>query len=66
MQVNGEERDLAQLGAVNLLDLVRALGIDPRLIAAQLNGAIIPRGAWADTALQNDDCVELIRFVGGG
>jgi thiamine biosynthesis protein ThiS len=62
--VNGEAR-LMQEGAT-LLILLEELGLNPKVVAAQVNDTIVPREAHATAILQTGDAVELIRFVGGG
>ncbi len=61
--INGEPLDLA--GTV-LLDWLRARGCDPRRIAVECNGKIVPRETLATRILEEGDEVEIVRFVGGG
>jgi sulfur carrier protein len=35
-------------------------------VAAAVNGAVVPRAAWASTALAADDEVEVLTAVQGG
>ncbi len=65
IRVNGEEEALgvATLGA--LLDQ-KAIDIGQRGIAVALNGAVVPRAAWRDTALLPGDHVEIVRARQGG
>ena len=62
--VNGEARTV--LEGTTLLMLLEKLGLDPQVVAAQVNDAIIPRMAHATVVLEPGDTVELVRFVGGG
>ncbi len=65
--VNGEERtyaDGAFPGCVG--DLVRSLGLDAKMVVAEVNGDIIGRANIAAHPLRPGDRVELVRFVGGG
>ena len=63
--VNGTPRT-APAGAT-LADLLRALELDPRLIVVERNAVILRDRASFDTvALQADDVLELVHFVGGG
>lgn len=66
MQVNGETIALSALQLRTLRELVEHFRIDPRLVAAQRNGEIAPRESWDRILLEEEDVVELIRFVGGG
>jgi len=62
--VNGESRAVPE--GSTLLELLGELGLDQKVVAAQVNDAIVPRGAHATVVLQTGDTVELVRFVGGG
>jgi sulfur carrier protein len=46
--------------------LLETLGLNPQAVAAQVNDAIVPRGAHATVVLRAGDAVEVVRFVGGG
>jgi sulfur carrier protein len=68
LNVNGEERDSA---SATLADLWRAETAElelstPKGFAIALNGAVVPRGAWAATALNDGDRIEIIRAMQGG
>lgn len=63
IQVNGEPREIA---AGTILDLVQALGLDPRKVAVERNLEIVPKSLHAATALADDDRIEIVQFVGGG
>lgn len=39
---------------------------DPRRIAVERNGDIVPKAQYAATVLKDGDCVEVVSFVGGG
>ena len=39
---------------------------DPRRIAVERNGDIVPKAQEAATGLKDGDCVEVVSFVGGG
>jgi sulfur carrier protein len=63
--VNGTPRT-APAGAT-LAELLRALQLDPRLIVVEHNGVILrDRNSFAAVALEADDVLELVHFVGGG
>jgi thiamine biosynthesis protein ThiS len=65
--VNGTERTFeADAAPATLADLLAALGIDGRAVVAEVNGAIVPRDAFAEQPLASGDRVELVQFVGGG
>jgi sulfur carrier protein len=64
IRLNGVEAPAAETVAA----LVARLGIaaDAKGIAVALNGAVVPRSAWAGTPLGPGDAVEVIRAVSGG
>ena len=62
--LNGEARQLAD--GATVLDLLAGLGRDPRTVAVERNGEIVPRSAHADTLLADGDQLEIVVAVGGG
>ncbi len=64
LTVNGEAR--AVEGVAYLADLVARLRLDARKVAVELNRAIVPRSAYAATALADGDQIEIVHFIGGG
>ena len=61
---NGEPRQVP--APATLDDLLRQLGLDPRMVVVELNREIVRRPRLAGTALADGDTVELVHFVGGG
>lgn len=47
-------------------DLLRHLGLDPRMVVVEHNRQIVRRPRLAETSLVEGDAVELVHFVGGG
>lgn len=68
LNVNGEARDMACRDLADLWHVETAeLELpNPKGFAIALNGAVVRRDAWADTALQDGDRVEIIRAMQGG
>lgn len=64
VQVNGNRRRVP-LGST-VADLIASLGRDPRAVAVELNGSIVPRERYARVSLQEGDRVEIVQFVQGG
>ncbi len=62
--INSQNKDMAD--GVKLADVVALFARRPEVVVAELNGAIVDRKLWADTALSEGDRVELVTFVGGG
>ena len=64
IRVNGEEREAPQ--GLTVAGLLQALGLDARHVAVERNALVVPRAAFAQTRLTENDVVEIVRFVGGG
>jgi len=62
--INGESRALD--GVADVAALVASLGLDIRKVAVERNLEIVPRSAYARTALADGDRIEIVAFVGGG
>jgi thiamine biosynthesis protein ThiS len=64
ISLNGEARAVA--AGETLLDLLTALGRDPRTVAIERNGAIVPRSEYGAAPLAAGDRIEIVHFVQGG
>lgn len=64
IKVNGEMREMAE--GSTMLDLIRSLGLEERVMASALNMEIVKQDAWGSAVLQEGDTIELLDFVGGG
>lgn len=64
LTVNGSATELAE--ATTVAELVEALAHDRRRVAVARNGEVVPRSAWAGTALRGGDAVEVLSAVAGG
>ena len=65
IRVNGESEPLAD-ATLSALLAEKALDTGQRGIAVALNGAVVPRAAWGETALKPGDSVEIVRARQGG
>jgi sulfur carrier protein len=65
IRVNGEREPLAAATLAALLE-EKAVDGGQRGIAVALNGAVVPRTAWAQTVLKPGDSVEIVRARQGG
>jgi len=65
LTVNGERRTVA--GGSTLADFLGALDLDPRLVVVERNRTILrDRDSYGGIALEADDVLEIVHFVGGG
>lgn len=62
--VNGESREFD--APASLLDLLRSLELDPRMVVVEHNREIVRRPELGSTAVNEGDQIELVHFVGGG
>jgi sulfur carrier protein len=65
IRVNGQDEPLAA-PTLSALLAEKAVDTSQRGIAVALNGAIVPRSAWAQTQLHAGDNVEIVRARQGG
>ena len=62
--VNGERHNFP--AQTTLLDVVRALNLEPERVAIELNRAIVKREMWSGTTIEGGAEIEIVQFVGGG
>jgi sulfur carrier protein len=65
IRVNGQDEPLAAATLSALLE-EKAVDTGQRGIAVAVNGAIVPRAAWAQTQLRPGDSIEIVRARQGG
>ena len=65
LKINGVVEEVA---AATVAQLLVARGIDPsaRFLAVAVNGAVVRRATWDETALNAGDAVEIVRPLQGG
>ena len=64
MRVNGKEIMLSS--NQKLLDFLKINQYDTKKIAIERNGEIVPKSTYHQVILDNEDRLEIVRFVGGG
>ena len=64
MTVNGEICTCEP--EMTVQSLLEQRGHDPKRVAVERNGAIVPRARFAEERLHEDDVIEVVQFVGGG
>ena len=65
IRINGQDEPLVAATLAALLE-EKAVDTGQRGIAVAVNGAIVPRAAWAQTTLQSGDSIEIVRARQGG
>ena len=62
VKINGEA--LAVAGKT-LAEYLAGTDYNPKRIAVERNGEIVPKAAYGETILQDGDVIEVVNFVGG-
>ena len=65
IRVNGHN-ELLEVATLAALLQEKAVDTGKRGIAVAVNGAIVPRTAWAQTTLRAGDRIEIVRVLQGG
>ena len=63
VKINGKEQNVA---GKTLTEYLAATSCNPKRIAVECNGEIIPKAQYSVTVLQDGDSIEIVSFVGGG
>jgi sulfur carrier protein len=63
VKINGEELNIA---GKTVAEYLATTSYDPKRIAVERNGDIVPRAQYGETVLKDGDRVEVVSFVGGG
>ena len=64
IRVNGERQELPQ--AMNVIDLLKHLGLRADRVAIERNMEILPKREWEATRVAAGDSFEIVQLVGGG
>ncbi len=62
--VNGTPQEVPE--GQTLRELVEMLGVEPQGVAVEVNREVIPRGAYGERVLAEEDRIEVVRAIGGG
>jgi sulfur carrier protein len=62
--LNGQSEALT--APCSLYDFLRERNLEPAKVIVEHNGNIIPQADWHTLLLKEQDCLEVLRFVGGG
>ena len=63
VKINGEEKAIA---GKNLLEYLKEAGFEPERVVVERNFEIIPKDQLGNVTIQDEDEIEVLRFVGGG
>lgn len=63
VKINGEEQNVSGKTVAEYLETTE---YNPKRIAVERNGWIVPKAKYGETVLQDGDKIEVVNFVGGG
>ncbi len=63
VKINGEELNAA---GTTVAKYLAAANYDPKRIAVERNGNVVPKAQYGSTVLKDGDSLEVVSFVGGG
>ncbi|MGL6572145.1 sulfur carrier protein ThiS [Aeromonas hydrophila] len=64
IRLNDQAQSLA--AGQSVADLLAAQEVNPQGVAVALNGAVLPRGRWAEIRLNDGDELHLFTAIAGG
>jgi len=64
MKVNGKDVQVSE--SISLECFILSCNYNNVKIAVELNGCIIPKEKYSSVMLKDEDCMEIVSFVGGG
>ena len=64
IMINGQWRRFDK--TITIPQLLEELAVEPRRVAIERNGKIVPRARYDDTELAENDQLEIVSLVGGG
>jgi thiamine biosynthesis protein ThiS len=64
IRLNGRASEVP--AGISLAELVASLGKDPRVVAIERNGDIVPRARFDAVRVEAGDALEVVQFVQGG
>ena len=63
VMINGEANEIA---GKNLLEYLKENGFNPEQLVVERNFEIISKEQFGSVTIQDEDVIEVLRFVGGG
>jgi len=64
MYVNGQH--ITIMSGMSLYEFLRGEGYDIERVAVERNGMIVQKASFGSVALNDEDRIEIVCFVGGG
>ena len=64
LTVNGNKQEMA--APCSLASFLKEKGLEPASVIVEYNGELVKEEHWNEIVLKENDCLEVLRFVGGG
>lgn len=64
IMVNGSWQETAD--GISITELLKSLSLEPLRVAVEVNKQIVPRARHGETALTDQDQLEIVTLMGGG
>jgi sulfur carrier protein len=64
VKINGEPTD--NIAGKTVAEYLSDTNYDPKRVAVEINGDIVPKAQYEATVLADNDVVEVVSFMGGG
>ena len=64
VRVNGKAEKLET--QMNIMDFVTSKGLEPKGVVMLVNDEMVKREFWSKTLIEENDSLEVLRFVSGG
>jgi sulfur carrier protein len=64
IRINGKTQTTRD--GITIREFLETCSIDPAKVVVEINNSIIPRDSFGTQKFSSGDCVEILRFVGGG
>lgn len=64
LTINGDTREIDD--HLTLAAYLTSLNLRPQMVVAERNGEIVPRAAYANTFLAENDTLEIVQMMAGG
>lgn len=63
VKINGRDENAA---GITIEEYLKKTDYDPKRVAVERNGEIVPKATYSSVVLSDGDSVEIVSFVGGG
>ena len=66
IRINGKMEELVGVHEISVMDLLKSKGVEPRMVAVEINTEMVEKEDYESTHLKEGDSVEFLYFMGGG